>query len=84
MPVSLVVAPSLLMAPFYVLHGLVHADRGHAMWTQISKTTMKYMAFYQRFVTDWWDHITYWQYVSLMIVFLIIGYMWMSKGATNE
>ncbi len=54
------------------------------MWTQISKTTMKYMAFYQRFVTDWWDHITYWQYVSLMIVFLIIGYMWMSKGATNE
>ncbi len=54
------------------------------MLSTVWKTTVKYLEFYQRFVSDAWHHITYWQYISLMILFLIIGYMWMSKGAEGH
>ena len=54
------------------------------MYKQFSETAIKYLEFYQRFISDWWHQITFWQYVSLMVLFLVVGYMWMSKGATGH
>lgn len=54
------------------------------MWQTISETAVKYMAFYERLVTGWWNTITFWQYIGLMVTCLVVGYVWMSRGATNS
>ncbi len=35
----------------------------------------RYLDFYQDFVCDWWNSVTYWQYVGLMVIGLLAGAM---------
>lgn len=38
-------------------------------------TLNKYMTYYRDGIANWWNHITFWEYMTLMIVALVAGYL---------
>jgi hypothetical protein len=41
------------------------------------RTINRYLTFYQEGIVDWWNHITFWGYITLMVMSLIAGYFMM-------
>ena len=43
-----------------------------------------FLEFYADFAQESWDEITFWQYISLMVTTLVVGYLWLMKGSTGH
>ena len=52
-------------------------------FTAISKSISWYLNYYCKFVSDWWLHISFAQYVAMMILSLFIGYYLMQRDANR-
>ena len=52
-------------------------------FTAIVKTIKWYLNFYGEFIANWWDHISFTQYVLLMVLSLVVGYYLMQRDANR-
>ena len=52
-------------------------------FTAILKTIKWHLNFYADFIANWWAHISFAQYVSLMILSLVVGYYLMQRDANR-
>ena len=45
------------------------------MFANLSRTASKWLGFYADYATDWWDDITFSQYMILMLLGLALGWV---------
>ena len=46
-----------------------------AMFETAQKTAIKYLTYYVEGIAYWWDHITPWEYLAILIAALGLGYV---------
>ena len=45
------------------------------MINNLSRTASKWLDYYLNYVSDWWAHITFNQYMILMVLSLFVGWL---------
>lgn len=49
----------------------------------ITRTASRWLGFYMDYVSDWWDHITYSQYMVLMALGLVAGWLLLKSSVKS-
>lgn len=49
------------------------------MGSSLSSKVGWYLNFYQEFLVDWWQHITYWEYILVMVACLGAGWVMLRR-----
>ena len=53
------------------------------MLADLSRTASKWLTFYSNYLEEWWDNISYSQYMVLMLLGLAFGWLLLKSSVKN-